>query len=251
MLIVKLGGSVVSKKHGYMEENEKAIESLTTVIANAWKAGKKDIVLVHGAGSFGHAPVIMHGIREGVKTIENKVSYADTHAGCSYLSLIIVNSLIKQGIPAISLPPAALIKQRDRRILSFEAKIVNDYLQNGYMPILYGDMVLDDKRGGAPCSGDQIVAHLGKNAKKIIFGTNVDGILLNGKVVDKVTKKNVKEILENVKGAATNDVTGGMEGKINEMIKLKKPIYIVNANYPERLEAVLRGKKTTCTEIRL
>ena len=251
MQILKVGGSVISKKHGYMEENERAIEALAAMLSNVWKQGKKDLVLIHGAGSFGHAPVIMHGIRKEVKSAEQKVSFADTHAACSYLSLIIVNSLVKNGIPAVSLPPAALIIQNDRRIVSFNYKVIEEYLKKGYLPMLYGDMVLDKKLGGSPCSGDQIVAYLGKKAKKIVFGTNVDGIMANGKVVDKVTKKNFNEIFDHLKGAGTTDVTGGMEGKISEMRKIKKPIFVVNANYPERLEAVLLGGKTICTEIRL
>ena len=101
MQILKIGGSVISKKHGYMEENERSIESLCEVIANAWKSGKRDLVLVHGAGSFGHAPVIMHGIKKGIRTAEHKISFCDTHASCSYLSLIIVNSLIQNGVPAV------------------------------------------------------------------------------------------------------------------------------------------------------
>ena len=68
MQILKVGGSVISKKHGYMEENERAIEALAAMLSNVWKQGKKDLVLIHGAGSFGHAPVIMHGVRKEVKS---------------------------------------------------------------------------------------------------------------------------------------------------------------------------------------
>ena len=149
------------------------------------------------------------------------------------------------------MPPAAIIVQRDKKIKRFDTKIVELYLKEGYLPVLYGDMVLDEKLGGSPCSGDQIVSYLGKKARRIIFGTNVDGILINGKIVGKVTNKNFKDVMDHAGGARTIDVTGGMEGKINELKKLKTPTYIVNANYPERIEELLLGKKTVCTEIKL
>ncbi|MFA6530523.1 MAG: isopentenyl phosphate kinase [Candidatus Micrarchaeia archaeon] len=251
MQILKLGGSVITKKHGYMEADELNISRLAQMIAFVWKKGVKDIVIIHGAGSFGHAPVLAHGINEGVKTDRERLGYADTHAACVYLSSMIVEELIKNEVPAISIPPTAIIRQRNRRIAKFDSQVIYDYLKKGFLPILHGDMVLDDRMGGSVCSGDQIISILGKQAKRIIMGSNVDGVLVEGKVVPKIDRKNIKDIMKHLKSSGAPDVTGGMEGKFNEIMKLKAPVYIVNAGKADRVELLLTGRKTICTEIRL
>jgi len=248
--LIKLGGSVITKKSGYKEPNIENIEALAKMLAVVWKKGKKMIV-VHGAGSFGHGPVVLYNIRNGIRTDKEREGYAYTHSSCAYLSSLIVDALIKHGVPAVSIPPAVIIRQRGKKISSFNKKIVYDYLKAGFLPVLYGDMVLDEKIGGSVCSGDQIVAELGKDAEMIVLGTNVDGVLADGKVVKRITKKNFEKISKHLGGAETTDVTGGMKGKIIEIMKTNKPAYIVNALYPSRIEALLLGKKKpVCTEIK-
>lgn len=250
MQLLKLGGSVITKKHEPMVANQDHIESLARVIAKIWKKGIRDLVIIHGAGSFGHHLVITYGIENGVKNDNNRIGYAYTHTSCTYLSGLLIEALLKNDVPAVSIPPSAVIKQTNRRICEFNEKIVSDYLTAGYLPILHGDMVLDKKIGGSVCSGDQIISYLAKKANRIIFGSDVDGVLVGGKLVPNITKKNLREVLGYIKGSGAPDVTGGMLGKINELKAIKKPIYIVNATKSERIESILSDKKTICTEIR-
>jgi len=250
MQILKLGGSVLTKKNGYAEEDEDSIEILTDIIAKHWNKLSKKLVLVHGAGSFGHPFVLRYDIDRGIKSKKQMIGFSDTHMSCSHLSNMIVGSLVGRDVPAVSIPPALVARQKDKRIIRLDDKIVFDYLKKGYLPVLYGDMVLDDKLGGSVCSGDQIISLLGKKADKVILGTDVDGVLVRGKVVPKITKENFKEVEGHLKASRTVDVTGGMEGKIKEILRMKTPSYIVNAKRVDRVEALLLGKKTLCTEIR-
>lgn len=248
--LVKLGGSVITKKSGYKEPNIENIERLADMLARVWKKRKR-IIIVHGAGSFGHGPVVAHGISSGIKNERDRVGYAHTHSSCAYLSSLLVDALIKRRVPAVSIPTAVVVRQKNKRISRFDKKIVYEYLEKGFLPVLYGDMVLDEKIGGSVCSGDQIVAELGKDAEMIVFGTNVDGVLADGRVVGKITKKNFKKISAHLGGAETTDVTGGMKGKILEIMRTGKPAYVVNALHPSRIEALLLGKKKpVCTEIK-
>ncbi len=252
MQILKIGGSVLTKKHGYMEPDEVNISRLAQMISIVWKKGVHDFILIHGAGSFGHAPVLAHRIENGLTNDRDRLGYADTHAACAYLSQMVVDAIIKNGVPAVSISPSAIIRQRKKRIIKFDEDIVLRYVKAGFLPVLYGDIVLDDSIKGSVCSGDQISAYLGKNAKRIIMGTNVDGILVEGKVVQKIDKKNLAEVMKHIKSSAgAPDVTGGMEGKIKELTKLKIPIYVVNASKVDRVEALLTNRKTICTEIKM
>ncbi len=250
MIVIKIGGSVITDKKGYEKPNLKNIEKISGTIAKCWKGGIRDIVLVHGAGSFGHRHVEKYGINDGVKTESQKLGYADTHRACAMLSGMFVEKLVENGVPAVSIPPAAIVKSRNRRIQSMNADVVFSYLKEGYLPVLYGDMVPDEELGGSVCSGDQIIAKLGKNAEMIILGTNVDGVLdENKKVVPLITKSNFQDIEKHL-NKVENDVTGGMGGKIRELLSLETTSYIFNAEKAERLEALIKGKNAPCTVIR-
>ncbi|MDD5022635.1 MAG: isopentenyl phosphate kinase [Candidatus ainarchaeum sp.] len=248
MMILKLGGSVITKKFDYLETDDKNIEYLARAIGSVWDP-KMELILIHGAGSFGHAPVLAHGLHSGIKTKKQVLGFADTHSSCSYLSNFIADRLIKSGVPAVVVSPVVVIRQINGRISKFDTSTVFELLKKGYLPVMHGDMVLDSKLGGSICSGDQISTYLGKKAKKIIFGTNVDGVMANGKLVEKITKNNFKDIEKHLKSSSAPDVTGGMAGKVKEIISSKKSAYIVNALKPKRIEDLLKGRTTICTEI--
>ncbi len=249
MQILKLGGSAITDKNKAQTANMEAIRSLAKAIARVWHSGVHDIVLVHGAGSFGHALVLEHKIDEGVHTDEQKLAAAKTHAACAKLTGLLANALLEEGVPAISLPPTLLIVQTNKRIVKFDQKKVLDCLAMGYLPILRGDMVPDTALGMSVCSGDQIASYLGKKAERIVLGTDVDGVLADGKVVPLITSQNFSEYEKHLGASGSPDVTGGMAGKIKELLAGKVSAYVANARHPERLEALLLGKKTICTQI--
>lgn len=249
MIVLKIGGSAITDKTKYATVNMDGLEAVSSAIRDAWKSGVRDIIVVHGAGSFGHPQVRKYNIGKGISGESGVLGFASTHSSVSCLSSILVSALIKKGVPAVSLPPVALILQKNGRIVSFDEKPVRALLKSGYLPVLHGDMVLDSALGGSVCSGDQIAAYLGKNAERVIFASNVDGILVKGKVVPLITKKNIKKIIKEISGVQGIDVTGGMKGKVEELMRIKTQSYIVNAFKHEWLSALLVGKKAICTKI--
>lgn len=250
MLLLKLGGSAITKKGGYMKANEPAIAALAAVIARVWKTGVRDIILVHGAGSFGHALVLKYGIDNGVRTMEQQKWCRKTQDACAKLSGIVVAALRKGGVPAVSIAPHSIIASKNRRIEAFDESPVLECLAEGHLPVLYGDMVMDSALGFSVCSGDQIVSYLAAWAGRVVMASNVDGIFADGKLVKKITRASFGKIKKHLSGSKTPDVTGGMAGKVAELMKVKAPIYVVNASKPERVAALLLGRKTVCTEIR-
>lgn len=247
MQVLKLGGSVLTRKEGYMELDHKNISSIAKMLGSIWKGGVRDFILIHGAGSFGHPVVLKYGLDNGIRTDAQKAGMAFTHAACTCLSQAVVDALVKNDIPAITVPPSSIGKLSNKRISRLDSGIVTDLLSSGFLPVLHGDMMLDEKLGGAVCSGDQLVSYFGKDAERVILGTNVDGIIADGKVVPRITSANISEVLKHVKGAETADVTGGMRGKLEELLRMGKPAYIANALHPERVEKLLKGGKTICT----
>lgn len=250
MKILKIGGSFITNKAGYKELNANNLDKMAIVISKLWKEGCRDFILVHGAGSFGHPLVNKYELKTSIRTENQRLGFADTHAACSHLSLEFVKKLIEYGVPAISIPPAVAIEQRNKRIISLN-KIVYHYLGNGFLPILYGDMVLDNEITGSVCSGDQITAHLGKYAEFVVLATDVDGVLDSDKrIIPLITRLNFDEVSKHLY-SKEGDVTGSMKGKIQEMLNLSSPAFIVNAAHPERIESILKGHPTISTKIQV
>ncbi|PIT84516.1 uridylate kinase [Candidatus Micrarchaeota archaeon CG10_big_fil_rev_8_21_14_0_10_45_29] len=249
MKLLKLGGSVITNKRGRCEANLQNIQKLAKMLGNVWKKGMRDIVLVHGAGSFGHSLVLEYEIDNGIKNDEQRVGFEMTHTACVELSDKVVKALKKEGIEAIRISPRDIIRQKNKRISKFDKSGIENCLQEGKMPVLHGDMVPDEELGGSVCSGDQIMAYLAKGAEKIIMSTNVDGVMVDGKVVPKISASNYLEVIAHLKESDSPDVTGGMAGKIRELRAVGGKIYIVNALYPERIEALLEGKEAICTAL--
>ena len=87
--------------------------------------------------------------------------------------------------------------------------------------------VLDDKLGFTVLSGDQLVAYLALKYKatKIVVGVDTDGIFdcdpktnPNAKPYKSLNLKELKDLQPKLGKAAGTDVTGGMAGKIAELI---------------------------------
>lgn len=248
MKLLKLGGSVITNKRGRCEANLPNIEKLSKMLGELWASGKRDIILVHGAGSFGHALVIEKNLRGKLE----KSSFANVREvqnECASLSGIIETNLRKCGIDAKRIPPHEIIESKDGRIVKLDKQPVFRLLEEGKMPILHGDMVKDSKLGFYACSGDQIIAQFSKDAEFIVLGTDVDGILINGKLAKIISDSNFEEVKVHLKESGSPDVTGGMLGKISEMKRAGGIYFVANANYPQRLSDLLSNKTAICTKL--
>jgi isopentenyl phosphate kinase len=224
------------------------MQNIVSSIASIWAKGVRDILLVHGAGSYGHPLASKYGLSKGIQNEEGIYGFALTHSSCSELSNLLCNMLLEKRVPAISIPPSSIILQKNRRIVDFSS-IPIEYLENGFLPVLYGDSVPDTELLGSVCSGDQIVSYLSKDASLVALGSDVDGVLdENGNVIPEITTKNFSQASKSFK-TVPGDVTGGMRGKVEELLSIKASSYLFNFNHPSRLEDLVFGRKTICTKI--
>ncbi|MEM2974384.1 MAG: isopentenyl phosphate kinase [Candidatus Micrarchaeia archaeon] len=259
LLIIKLGGSVITDKKKYMTADKRNIARLAKEIAEARKKSRFDLVIVHGAGSFGHMPAKRHGIHKGVYSEKQRLGFADTNYSCSVLSQHVVSALLKEKIPAIVVSPLTVLDHSDKRMKKFNTEIISTLLKAGYVPVMRGDVVLDDVIGGSISSGDEQVPYLARalHANKIIYGVDVDGIFTadpktnkKAKLIPLITSENISNVLSSLEEAKTCDVTGGMRGKIKELLQNAfVPTYIVNARKPGYFREMILGENVTHTKI--
>jgi isopentenyl phosphate kinase len=90
----------------------------------------------------------------------------------------------------------------------------------GMVPVIHGDVVMDLSRGACIVSGDQLVRYLAVALKisRVGLATDVPGVLDGDVVVPAITRKTVPHI--QIGSSLHTDVTGGMRGKIDELLGL-------------------------------
>lgn len=222
--LIKLGGSVLTFKDRPLHVRREVLNSLTSEIRDALLKNKDmRLVLVHGGGSFGH--YIVRKCLNTVGRIDSKC-FSEVTFYMSILNNIVIRELLSNNLMPVTIPPHAVFKFTSDESLQYDLKIINDYLERDFIPILHGDVVLCSN-GYKVLSGDTIVWVITKelNIKEIIFVTDVDGIYNKDpkKYVDAVLLKHVKayELMKlDLRSSNTYDVTGSMEFKLLEGIKL-------------------------------
>lgn len=251
LIIIKLGGSVITYKNRLKPAVRRiVINHLSEQIASLYKTGKYQMIVVHGTGSFGHLIAKKHNLIANIKTAEERLLCAQVAAKIAKLNLLVVSSLQKKLIPAISVPPHAFITQSQGKIVSFDVSIIKRLLGTDGVPILYGDFVFDNKQGYSILSSDIITVYLAKNlgADQIIFLSDVDGIFdsdpktnKKAKIIPEITNKNLKQVLKGLTSTNGHDVTGQMKGKIMAIKNTLPlmPVLLVNGLKQQNLTLAL------------
>jgi isopentenyl phosphate kinase len=176
-------------------------------------------VLVHGAGSCGHPEARRYRINDGL-TPENLPGVYHTHTAVSRLNAAVVDALRDAGVEAIGIHPFDLALAEGGRLVSFETRHIAEMTEHGIVPVLHGDVVMDLLRGSCIVSGDQLVTRLAVAlaSRRVGLATDVPGVLQNGSVIPRIDRSIAESFT--IGGSGNTDVTGGMQGKINELLAL-------------------------------
>jgi isopentenyl phosphate kinase len=261
LVIIKLGGSVITYKDKPLTPNYLAIEKMANIIKELKKHNK--IIIVHGGGSFGH----YWSIKYDMHTLPS--AYSDEGVSRVRESMIKLNSIIVEKFIAINLKPFSINASSfvfnnlhcREQIMDMMDMIKN----NDLIPITYGDVIHTSGGNFSILSGDTLMNILSITLKPrfSIFTTNVDGIydnIINGNVVPKILINKNKDLLTNnadTKIEFSNmlfDVTGGMKRKISESINIVNegvPVYLINGFYPERMIDIINGSDFFGTSIKM
>lgn len=262
MKILKLGGSVITRKGA--EKPTLNHENLERIAREISQSNYEKLIIVHGAGSFGHPFALEYGIGDEIRNnqdLENKkMGFSITQQAVKELNNRVCHYLRKHNILSVSIQPSSFIFTKNKRIKSANLDLIRRYLDLGFIPVLYGDVVLDseDAIKMAVLSGDQIIKYLAENLKpkRVILGTDVDGIYNKDpkKYADAQLLEVVSSLDHMVNGdTETTDVTGGMGGKLSELLKLADmgvESEIINANHFNIIKKALNGEKIMGTLIK-
>ena len=227
MIVIKIGGSVVEGLHPTALADIKAISE------------KEKLVFVHGGGKEVTATatklgkeqkfiVSPGGVRSRYTDKETAEIYTMVMSG--KINKAIVVMLLRQGIKAVGIAgiDAGILKaERKKKLLIINEKgrkmmidggytgkinavdpsLVHNLVTNGYVPVI-SPIALSEEYDFLNVDGDRAAAYVagGVKADRVIFITNVNGLMLNEKLVTSMTLEQAK--------AALPKIGFGMEKKI-------------------------------------
>lgn len=251
MIIVKIGGSVITDKTRSCTALPEVIARLTRELATS----KDKMVIVHGAGSFGHykADKYTEVLRSKVPSKVNPI-VTEIHRDLLELSQLLLEGMGKAEVHGVLMPGHAIASAMSGRV-KVNGRVIKGFLRLGFTPVTNGDIILSGKRNFTVCSGDRLIVSIAREIKpdKVVFITNVDGIIKDGKVAEELTLED-NEIDDIQESKRKKDVTGDMQGKFEasrELAKMGITSTFINGTVPGRVKALLAGEDVPRTIVRV
>jgi len=258
LVFLKLGGSLITDKRVAETPRLDVIERLAKEIAAARRADPSlRLVIGHGSGSFGHVYGRRYGTREGVYDAAGWYGFAATGDAAARLNRIVTAALLAAEIPAWSIQPGAVLRCIEGRIVQGMEETVALALARGLTPVVYGDVALDQVRGGTIVSTEEIFDHLigALQPQRVVLAGEVDGIFTNDPLLDPQAQR-VAEITPDTLDAVADglgrshgvDVTGGMRAKVLQALAMVQrhpalEVIICSGMAPGRVGGVLAGQE--------
>jgi len=255
--IIKLGGSVITDKRREFFAKVDMIERISREIAKI----KSSLILIHGAGSFGHPIVKKYCLHLGYRNKRQLEALSETKSSLIDLDRILIGLLRKYRVPVVPFMASSFMLASRGRIVGADLQPLKTFLGLGVVPLLCGDVVPDEEMGFSVISGDQAAIYLAErmNARLVIFGCDVDGVYSadpkknpTATLIEVVTPSTFKKLLQTASEPASPDVTGGMLGKIRESLRLVEKgidVVIMNLTRPQDLVKLIEGRKVSCTRL--
>jgi isopentenyl phosphate kinase len=259
LIVVKLGGSALTDKERIFTPRAKEIHRAAEQVARLRK--RFSLVVVHGAGSYGHIPVRQWRLESGLRNRRQLEGLAATKSKLLEWEEIFDRVFLKHQIPLIPLLASDFVVTRKGRISAADLRPFRNWLSINCVPSTGGDIVSDLKNGFSVLSGDQLAAYLAVQLKasRLVFGTDVDGIFSadpkhdpHARIIRELTSSTALDAAARARVSDTPDVTGGMAGKIIEARRAASngiPVYFVNLTVDNRLANVGLDREVLCSKI--
>ncbi|MDY7082696.1 MAG: acetylglutamate kinase, partial [Halobacteria archaeon] len=135
-----MGGSVLTDKTREETLDDEAFETALNQIAYADTA---DLILVHGAGSFGHPHAERYDVSGGSRT-----GIYETHSAVARLNAKVVEYLHERDVNALPVHPLSCATKTDEGFEMMTTQI-QTMVDEGFTPAVHGDGVVHERRGAS------------------------------------------------------------------------------------------------------
>lgn len=239
LVFLKLGGSLITDKtRPYTARLDKLSGLASEIAAALMQEPALRLVLGHGSGSFGHTAARQYRTRDGIASPDlsdqdgdsNRSRYwcgfAEVWYQASELNRFVMDALHTAGVPALALAPVASVTARTGQVAAWDLVPLTRALDAGLVPVVYGDVIFDEVRGGTILSTEDLFLHLARHLHpdRILLAGLEAGVWADFPARTRLFKEIGPDVLEmNREGlgdAAGADVTGGMRAKVEQMLSL-------------------------------
>ena len=225
VVVVKLGGSVITRKNEVEKVRPKVLARLAKEIA---EVRDRRVVVLHGAGSFGHPGARRFGLAEppapGSSPLKRARGAAIVAAEVRRLHLTVLRELVRAGASPASVPFATHARNRAGELVHLDPAPVQAALEAGFLPVSFGDVVPDEAWGTSILSADTIALALvpALEPERVVFVSDVEGILEGPPGRRRTVVHDVgPEVVASLRPQAGSvDVTGGIRGKATVMLAI-------------------------------
>lgn len=228
--ILKVGGSLLTDK----TTEETLSENFSSILSKI--QDNPQGVLIHGAGSFGHPHAERAELKGG-----SRENVLEIHRGIKKLNKKVVNELRENNMKAFPVHPSSFsLRDPDTMMMTEQVRKISE---EGFLPVLHGDITVTQSKGFTGLSGDEILAILEKHFQTghAGFCTSEKGVLdKDGQVMGEISSLEDFHDRE-IKGA---DVTGGMRNKVEELVEKNIEAQIFSS---QELEGFLQKSKPGTT----
>jgi len=268
LVFLKLGGSLITDKTQPYTPLLDVMDDLALQIKTALQTHPNlRLVIGHGAGSFGHVPASEYRTRDGLPPKSTPLAhrerdetednywkgFAEVWYQASTLNRYVMKALHKAEMRAISLPPSSNVIASNGQVSVWETTPIRMALAAGIVPVIFGDVVFDEIRGGTILSTEDLFLHLAKalNPERILLAGLEAAVWADFPArttrIEAITPASFEEVSAGVGKSHGADVTGGMESKVKQMVELVKElpdlqIQIFSGSEPGNIVRVLTGE---------
>lgn len=227
IILIKLGGSLITDKQRSFTVRRRALRAIALEVKKAADLGVT-LIIGHGAGSFAHVPAMKYQTHKGLVQPDSKRGIVEVAAAARQLNSIVMEALIEADVLAVSVSPLSMMTARNFGLGKIFTESLEQLLSLGLLPVVYGDQVVDQKRGCTIFSTERVLGYIGLELQKrghqvakIIHCGQTDGVYdLAGKTIPVINNKNLHLYQQAIHGSDGVDVTGGMLHKVEESLLL-------------------------------
>jgi len=253
LVFVKLGGSLITDKSTPYAARQDVLDRLCVEIRKVRAQRQLPLLVGHGSGSFGHVSAIHYQTNQGAINPNSWEGFVRVHEDAAKLNAIVCESFARSGELGATLQPSSAFVARGGRIEAAFARPIELLLEAGLVPVLYGDVCVDEEKGMCIISTEEIFRYLAAvlHPGRIVLVGKVDGVLdQHGQVIPTINTNNFKAYSRSFRASdGIADVTGGMLHKVEQSLQMDVPTQIINGMKPGVLERALRGEPVLGTVI--
>ncbi len=211
--VLKVGGSVLTRKDERESYDSRSADRVYDAVADA----AEDLVLVHGAGSFGHPHAEERGFDDG-SVVDDATAAYEVQQAVRLLNDVVVEELLERGVDVFAVHPSSCSYRDGDGVFEVDAGVAEAAVGTASLPVLHGDVVVDGRGGYSVVSGDDVAVELAREFDaELGMCTAADGVI--GEDLELLDHVRHPDAAADLDGSDT-DVTGGFESKLEKTLEL-------------------------------